>query len=111
MSFTILSILIFLLLLFIATREMIWAEKILRIGVLVPLSGEKSMGDEVVAAAYLGADNINQDTSLRSVIAEGYSFRISVSDTGCDTGQGLQKVVELVSDLATTGHKVDGFVG
>ncbi|KAK3755813.1 hypothetical protein RRG08_010416 [Elysia crispata] len=88
------------------------AVKTLRIGVLVPLTGEKNMGQEVVAAAHLGVKAINEDSSLTAVIANDYRFSTTVSDSGCDTGQVLQKVVELSTNLATTtGHDVDAFVG
>ncbi|GFR81021.1 hypothetical protein ElyMa_004059800 [Elysia marginata] len=92
-------------------RMVVTALKNMRIGVLVPLTGDKSMGQEVVAAAHLGVKAMNEDRSLTAVIADDYQFSIAVSDSGCDTGQVLQKVVELSTNLATTGHKVDAFVG
>ena len=89
----------------------VWAGKTLRIAVLVPLSGDRNMGQEVAAAAHLAVKAMNEDSSLESVLANDYQFTVSLSDSGCDTGQVLEKVVELVTDLATAGHKVDAFVG
>ncbi|CAG5122007.1 unnamed protein product, partial [Candidula unifasciata] len=86
-------------------------QKELQIGLLVPLSGQKSMGEEVVTAAHLGIRNINNDSSLSSVRSQGYHFNLMVSDTGCNTGQGLQRVVELVTGVNHSGHKVDALIG
>ncbi|BFZ10892.1 hypothetical protein BsWGS_13930 [Bradybaena similaris] len=86
-------------------------ERELHIGLLVPRSGLKSMGEEVVDAARLGIQAINSDTSLTNLRGQGYNFSFMVSDTACDTGQGLQRVVEMATGVNHSGTKVDAFIG
>ncbi|XP_035827246.1 guanylate cyclase 2D-like [Aplysia californica] len=87
------------------------SQRTFQMGVLVPLSGQKSMGVEVVAAAYLALDKVNDDDQLIHLRRLGYNFSVTVRDTGCDTGKGLQQVVDMVTDLSHTGKKVDAFIG
>ncbi|XP_059145756.1 resact receptor-like [Physella acuta] len=74
----------------------------LHMGVLVPLTGEKRVGYEAVAAAQLGVQRINSDPGLTT-----FNFTVSVKATACDVGAGLQDVV----DLYSCEHRVDAFIG
>lgn len=74
----------------------------LHMGVLVPLTGEKRVGYEAVAAAQLGVQRINSDPDLTT-----FNFTVSVKATACDVGAGLQDVV----DLYSCDHRVDAFIG
>lgn len=95
----------------ILLRHFASPERELYIGLLVPRSGQKSMGEEVVAAARLGIQVINNNTSLSNFKSQGYNFNLMVSDTACDTGQGLQRVVEMMTGVNHNGHTVDAFIG
>lgn len=85
--------------------------KTFHVGVLLPLHGKKSVGQEAITAINVALDWANTDPSLTYLRAGGYTFDIKIHDTNCDTGKGLFEVVNMVTGLANDGHLLDAFIG
>ncbi len=73
---------------------------VIRLGVLLPMSGSWAAGRTIAGAASMAIERINSDPTLlggarrrRPVVAE-----LKWLDSGCSAGKGLESMMELLAD-------------
>ncbi|XP_048238353.1 atrial natriuretic peptide receptor 1-like [Haliotis rufescens] len=85
--------------------------KVINLGILVPITGPKRMGQEVHTAVNISIERINYDANLTTLRQMNITFSFVVEDTTCDSGQGLFEFVEMVTHRTIAFENTHAFIG